>query len=92
MNIHPDNGLYDQVNVVSDSEGSANGTTTGITTYGQQLIYYDGSSLQAEFWARPGDSLADGTSVWTLLWNSDNESRTGATPVTIKTVAPAAAS
>lgn len=85
MAISPTGGLYDNVLVASNSSADANITTTGLTVYGQQLIYYNGSSIQALFWAKPKDNF------WVLTWNTDNEYLEDTTPVTLKTIAPASA-
>lgn len=87
MSIKPGGGLFDNVKVVSNGTSFVNETVYGLTVYGKQLVYYDESSLQAEFWARP--TVVDGHTIWTLLWNSDNENESDTTPVAIKTVAPA---
>lgn len=89
LSIKPAGGLFDNVKVVSsNSTASTNETVYGLTVYGKQLIYYDASSLEAEFWAKP--KVVDGHTIWILLWNSDNENESDTTPVTIKTIAPAA--
>ncbi|KAF3764263.1 hypothetical protein M406DRAFT_351651 [Cryphonectria parasitica EP155] len=64
--------------------------TTGITTYGKQLVYIDDSSFEAKFWAR--SVQVDGSSAWSLTWNEENSLEGGATPVNIKTDGPASAS
>lgn len=87
LSIKPAGGLFDNVKVVSNSTTSTNETIYGLTVYGKQLIYYDGSSLEAEFWAKP--KVVDGQTIWILLWNSDNENESDTTPVAIKTIAPA---
>lgn len=63
-----------------------NGTTTGYTLYGKQLIYYDGTSLQSKFWAK--QVVTGNDSVWQLLWNNKNEDDSELTPVAIKITAP----
>lgn len=77
-------------NVAVIKSGSAVGTTTGFTLYGKQLVYYDGSALEAKFWAKQVVDGAD--SVWQLLWNNQNQDQTMLTPVSLKTLAPATAS
>lgn len=77
--------VLSDVSVVKTSAIS-NGTTTGYTLYGKQLIYYDGSSLQSKFWVKQVETGTD--SVWQLLWNNQNEDDTQLTPVSIKVTAP----
>lgn len=66
--------------------GSTNGTTTGYTLYGKQLVYYDTSSLQSKFWAKK--VLTASTDVWQLLWNNANENESELTPVSLKITGP----
>lgn len=73
------NDMFDQVLVQSDS-------TLGFATFGMQLVYYNGSSIQSEFWAKEVFQ-SDGTTVWSIHWNSNNEYRSGAVPVVLKTTA-----
>ncbi|KAJ4397340.1 hypothetical protein N0V93_001565 [Gnomoniopsis smithogilvyi] len=77
--IDASDDLFDAVLVQSNS-------TLGFAIYGRQLVYYDGTSVESEFWAKEVYQ-ADGTTVWALHWNSNNEDRTGAVPVVLKTVA-----
>lgn len=76
-------------NVAVVDSASVDGTTTGYTLYGKQLVYYDGSALEAKFWAKQVVDGAD--SVWQLLWNNQNQDQTLLTPVAIKITAPATA-
>lgn len=84
MYIDPSDNLYDEVVV------STNGTV-GLTVYGKQLVYYNGSTIQSEFWAKEV-AQGDGATIWVLHWNSDNESQTGAVPVVVKTIASSSSS
>lgn len=70
--------LFDLVLVKSNS-------TLGFAIYGRQLVYYDGSSLLSEFWAKEVFT-STGTTVWALHWNSNNEDVSGAVPVVLKTI------
>lgn len=82
--------LFNKVVVVDPSlnRSSVAGGSTGLTTYGKQLVYYNGTSIQSEFWAQQIEST-NGSKVWALHWNSNNEFRSGAIPVVLKTLAPA---
>lgn len=71
----------------SASNGTISGTS-GMTTYGKQLVYNNGSSILSEFWAQPIANTDGTNTVWALHWNSNNEYRHGAVPVVLKTIAP----
>lgn len=80
-------GIYiDTADNIFDFVLAQSNSTMGFSMYGKQLVYYDGSSVQSEFWAKEVFQ-SDGTTVWALHWNSNNEYRTGAVPVVLKTTA-----
>lgn len=70
--------------VVQSAPTSVNGTSTGFTLFGKQLVNYDGSSIASKFWAQKSAS----GDLWTLVWNSADQLQTEVTPVTLKTIAP----
>lgn len=83
-------GMY--INVTTDGtlgtvKVSSTNASTGVTTFGQQLIYMSDSSLEAKFWAK--QVALGGAQVWSLTWNEANEDQDDAVVVNIKTSAPA---
>lgn len=80
MTIRHAEGLVDNVKVLDDSSTDSGVNATGFTVYGKQLIWYNGASYEALFWAVPQDNY------WILAWNSDNVANETTTPVVIKTI------
>lgn len=81
------NNFFDKVTVVGPNSTVTG--TTGMSRYGTQLVYLNNaSSIESNFWAQE-ISTEGGDIVWALHWNTDNEARTGAVPVVLKTAAPA---
>ncbi|CAN8101200.1 unnamed protein product [Discula destructiva] len=81
---------FDEILIVgSATSGSmqVTGGTTGFTTYGTQLVYYNGSSIQSAFWAKEV-TQTDGSVAFSLHWNWYNEDISGAVPVVLKALAP----
>lgn len=83
-------GMY--INVTTDGtlgtvKVSSTNASTGVTTFGQQLVYMADSSLEAKFWAK--EVTLGGVQVWSLTWNEANEDQDDAVVVNIKTSAPA---
>lgn len=70
----------------SGSNSSVSGTT-GMTTFGKQLVYDNGASLLSEFWGQK-IAMTNDVPVFAIHWNSNNEYRSGAVPVVLKTLGP----
>lgn len=66
---------------------SATGTT-GLTAFGQQLVYISGSAFQSKFWAKQVEY--DGEAAYMVTWNEENALEDGIIPLTLKTLGPAA--
>ncbi|KAG6361033.1 hypothetical protein INS49_009252 [Diaporthe citri] len=58
---------------------------TGFFLFGKQAFWSDGSSYEAQFWAKATGE----TDLYTLNWNKAGIEQTGSVPVTLKTTAPA---
>lgn len=87
--IDAQDSLYNEVVVT----GAPNATvevngTVGLMTYGSQLVYYNGSTIQSNFWAQKVQQIG-GDLIFALHWNVNNEYRSGAVPVVLKTMPPA---
>ena len=61
-----------------------NASTTGFFLFGKQAFWSDGSSYEAQFWAKATGE----TDLYTLNWNTAGTEQTDSVPVTVKTVAP----
>lgn len=79
MHIDTTDDMFGQVHVVKNA-------TSGFALYGKQLIYYDETTIQSQFWAKE-IAETDGSRAWVLYWNSNNNKRPGAVPVALKTIA-----
>lgn len=77
--IDTSDDIFDEVLVLGNA-------TLGFAMYGKQLVYYNGTSIQSEFWAKE-IATTNGETVWALHWNANNEFRSGAVPVGLKTTA-----
>jgi hypothetical protein len=64
----------------------ASASTTGFFLFGKQAFWSDGSSYEAQFWAKATGE----THVYSLNWNKAGVQQPDSVPVTVKTVAPAA--
>ncbi|KAI3398721.1 hypothetical protein diail_8760 [Diaporthe ilicicola] len=59
-------------------------SVTGFFLFGKQAFWSDGSTYEAQFWARSTKE----TDLYTLNWNKAGTDQTDSVPVTLKTVPP----
>lgn len=83
MAIQLAGGLKNDIRIASNGSLYGNETQYGLSVYGKQLVYYDGSSIESLFWAKKVDDY------YVLAWNSDFTTEADTTPIVIKTIAPA---
>jgi hypothetical protein len=79
--IVPTDSAFESTGFVTNSTAPTGAVTTGFGTFGNQLVYFDNSTLLSQFWAETTDT--DG--VWAVKWNSASTSQDDSTPVTLKT-------
>lgn len=84
--IIPTTDAFDPVGFISSNETAPIGAETdGFRTYGTQVMYTDGTTYKAQFWAL---QTSNGTTEWEIYWNESGDLQDGAVPVTLKTTAP----
>ncbi|KAI1249105.1 hypothetical protein MGN70_008714 [Eutypa lata] len=73
-----------QTGFITNSTASSNVSTSGFTFYGGVCMHTDDGALTTLWYAAPTDT--DG--VWTLNWNSTDDTTDGQVIVSLKTKAP----